>query len=751
MPTYLHSKACNLLVSVTACFCLMMGTAVDAAPTSGSSDNGAAAASSTPINIYISDFGIMQWTKELKLGGDLSQAKYRLLPASSGAVGIAVPMPSDAELEALSYAEFRERIRKVVKAKIRAAIREHGTTNFEIQLMQNINVAGYFNSKRQGKVDEFGAAAYSAIGDVIGELEQERHAVHTHSFTLSNGTKVLAANIESLFHNGKLYIEGADLVDGRAMIEPTSRLISVLGERNVRLFATRGDLLAPPNDSIGNFDTIADLKDLHPGIKTYLLTPQPIHVLPTDNHVAILDPEQTFKAQEYIGFGLLTSAPDRILRSGELIRLPGDTGSHDSPWVSKLDAVVNTETHRTGRERLRSYLFRVDKKAAENLLTTVIAYASVLKVAEEDAEKMAERWKKAPHENPARHAKMLTMSSFFRDTPLSEREEVFLQGAKFVKSALSVVDALRTDLKENSYGNHSFLRSHTLEAIGNFGVDQMKFVTGFINNENLPKEGLVKKGIEHLDTIREFTLAISQHIGRGDVNVDIVSHYINGSKALLQAGLKHHGMLTGYFSLLDGLQQIGTAAYKSARGDALTPELLTEYLDGFNSLAWTVLGLTVCELNFECTAAVQTFGTTLAKVLRDVTEPWFTKFFLAINGNGRKVIDQYLDLQKAIIAKGGPLQTISEIYTRDVLKQNGLSDAQIDELDSAVIKRRERLASMGAHPATTSLQSRTIRATGLAPKPVTDERGGIDLGVSAPQIEKHDMSSLTRSVLGGKR
>ena len=82
----------------------------------------------------------------------------------------------------------------------------------------------------------------------------------------------------------------------------------------------------------------------------------------------------------------------------------------------------------------------------------------------------------------------------------------------------------------------------------------------------------------------------------------------------------------------------------------------------------------------------------MAKVLRDATEPWFANFFIAVNGNGRKLIDQYLQLQKAAVAHGRPMQTISEIYTRELLKQNGLSDDQIDELDLAVIKRRERTA-----------------------------------------------------------
>jgi hypothetical protein len=709
------------------------------------------APSSTPINIYISDFGIEQWKKELRLGGDLSQAKFRLLPADSNTVGIAIPMPSDAEITTLSATELRARIHKVVKAKIHAAIREHGTTNFEIQLMQNITIPGYFDSTRQKMVDLFGAIAYSAIGDVIGDLEQERHTVRTRAFTLSNGTKVLAHNIASLFHNGRLYLEGADLVDGRAMKEATSRLISVLGERNMRLFATKGDLAAPPMKSIGNFDTLVDLKDRHPGIKVYLLRPRPMHVFPQDNHVAILNPKQVFSVQEYIGNGLLATSPGKMLHSGELLRMPVAPGANSMPWRSKLDAVVNTETQRTVGERLRSHLLRVNKETAEKLLSAVTAYASVLNVAKKSAEEMEELIKNAPHEDPRRHAKALTKIPFFRNTPLSEREQVLLKGAKFVKSAMGVVDGLRKDIEDNSYGRYSFLTSHTLEAIGNFGIDQMDFITGFIDERYLPKESPVRKGLEYLDSIRELTIAIAEHSGRGQANVDIVTHYINGSKALLKAGLKHQRMLTGYFSLLDGLQQIGTAAYKSARGDTLTPDLMTEYLDGFNNLAWTALGLTVCKLNYECTVAIQTFGTTMAKVLRDATEPWFTKFFIAVNGNGRKIIDQYLQLQKAAIAHGRPMQTISEVYTRELLKQNGLSDAQIDQLEVAVIKQRKHSAARDINPATASLQRKSAQVDVPAPKPATDERGGVDLGIGTPQIEKHEMSDLTRSVLRKNR
>ena len=740
-----------LLAIAVSTLGLMAFAAMAAAPSASQSpapgsvilDQSAQVPSSAPINLYITDFGIKQWKKELRLGGDLSRAENRLLDPNSGAVGIAVPMPSDAEFNSLSSAKLRERIRKVVAQQIRASIQSLGTTTFEIQLIEHISIPGYADPIRQRMVDRFGTIAYAAIGEVIADLQHDAHMVRTRSFTLSNGTKVLAANIASLYYQGKLYLEGVDLANGRAMKEPTSRLISAVGAQNVRLFATRGDWFGLPGASIGNFDTLVELKDLHPGIRLYLLTPQSPKDSREASHTAILHPDQLFSVQEYIGNGLLISASGTILRSQELLRLPSPPGSLGPHWHAKLDDAVNTtasitlaEKLRMGGSALQKPLIRVDEHTAQNLLSVVTAYTSVLKVAKKSAEELAEIRKKWPHEDPALHAAALEKIAFFRNMPLNDRERVLLKGAEFVQFAMGIVDGLQKDLEDNSYGRVRFISSHTMEAIGHFGLDLIDFLDDIdLIKKLLPKGSGVNPALKFVGGMREITTGVAKHVGSGNADVDIVTHYLKGSKALLAAELGRRHLLKSNFALLDGLQELGTATYKTARGDVLSPDLVTEYLEAVNNLAWTGLGMAACGAHYGCTKAIQTFGTTLAKVLRTGTEQWFADVLVAFSGNSSQILGDYLQLQQVAIAHHRPMQTISEVYTRELLRKNGMSEAQIDRLDALVIAQRSNIAAS------------TTNAAAVA-NTVKDDRGGIDLDTGTPLIIEQDMSSVTRSVLG---
>jgi len=246
------------------------------------------------ITIQVTDFDINQWNPQLDIGGDLSAAENRLFPAGSGVVGIAVPMPPDAAFNTLSDPAFRAQIRTAVGAIVREALRKNRTAIFEIQLRQNIHTSGYFDGAHPKAVDRFAAITCSALGDVIAELGQAHHPVSSRAFTLSNGTKILASIIDSLYGDGKPYLDSADLVNRRAMLERTSDLITAFGERNMSLLATRGDLPAPSLDqglpSTGSFETLVHLKDRHPGVKTYLLTPVGPTRMPQENHLAPLPP-----------------------------------------------------------------------------------------------------------------------------------------------------------------------------------------------------------------------------------------------------------------------------------------------------------------------------------------------------------------------------------------------------------------------------------------------------------------------------
>lgn len=278
-----------------------------------------APAAQRPITVYITDFGINQWHDQLRLGDDFTHATNQVLPQIDRRGQILVPMPADRELATLSDEELTQRIAHVVQDRLRAAIHSpQPVTTFEIQLVQNINTAGYFDDQRQDQVDQFGAAAYNAIGRVFAQLQTANIAVASYAVVGSNGTTVLAANADRLTRQGTTYLQGIDLFDGRAFLTPVQDLIDTVRPERVRIFATRGDWPAPYTPfgfrSLGNFDTLAALKDRNPGLTTYLLTPKVPIPNPLVSHVAgMARHEMLFTVEEYLGNGQMRASQNQSL------------------------------------------------------------------------------------------------------------------------------------------------------------------------------------------------------------------------------------------------------------------------------------------------------------------------------------------------------------------------------------------------------------------------------------------------------
>jgi hypothetical protein len=301
---------------------------------------------------------------------------------------------------------------------------------------------------------------------------------------------------------------------------------------------------------------------------------------------------------------------------------------------------------------------------------------------------------------------------------------------------------VRKDLESNTFGRHTFLASHTLEGIGNFGFD----LIDFLDIESLAtKGGVLEHALGHTSGARELLTAVAKHAGSGKGDVDVVTHYLNAAKAIAKAELKRNHKLTGRFAQLDGYQALATVAFKLARGDNLDVSTVTEIVDAVNNLAWTGLGMAACGGNHGCTTAIQTFGTTLARVLRKWSEPIFTGAVAARSGNGRRIVEDYRTLQLARTAHGLAMQRISVVYGRELLRANGLSDAEVDRLDAAAMETTGNSfvdltdeAAVHAVAASTSDAGTVVSA---------DDRGGVDLGVGVPTVVHEDMSSVSSAVL----
>ncbi len=459
------------------------------------------------------------------------------------------------------------------------------------------------------------------------------------------------------------------------------------------------------------------------------------------NHVSPLNPNNRFWVQEYIGNGYLISKGARPYRAKELVKVAATTSRGGIRWHSKLDGSKDSNARLTVQGLLNRALIRVNTRTAENLYSAVVAYASVLKVAKVNAEKLH---KMAPHEDPTLHQKALEQIPFFRNTSLSEREQVLLKGAKYVKETISMVDGLRKDLAVYKHGRYTFLTSNALEILGNLGLDLIQTMK---LKKLLPKGSSLTTVVSSLDGLRQITIGMSKHVGTGHLNLNITRHYIEGSKALLEAELFRRGKLTGNLAYLDGIQAFSFAAYKSSRGDVMDVDLVTEYVDAVNNLAWTGLGRAACGLHYACTVAIQKFGTTMAKVLRSSSKNWFAEFVLAMKGNGRKVVEQYMTLQDARISNAQEIQLITDLYSRDLLKANGLSDRQIDSLeDAALIARGKHTADLLALTENSWTSEKNISTKKFSANNIND-RGGVDLGPGRIFVIEENLNGITQSIL----
>jgi hypothetical protein len=97
---------------------------------------------------YITDFGINQWKPDLKLGADFSQAKANVFTELPRQVQILIPMPADRDFQKMNRTDLTRMIFDAVRNRVDKGMKR-GITSFEIQLVQNINEKGYFDSRER--------------------------------------------------------------------------------------------------------------------------------------------------------------------------------------------------------------------------------------------------------------------------------------------------------------------------------------------------------------------------------------------------------------------------------------------------------------------------------------------------------------------------------------------------------------------------------------------------------------------------
>jgi hypothetical protein len=196
--------AIRLLAVVVACASLTVCEAnVEAAEplsTSGSSSSlNGDQLNAQELLFHITDFGINQpWDRSTKIGDPFGGSLNRVYPELNNKPGaqILVQMPEDSELDRLDGKHWADLVASTLVDKVRAA-RAQGTTEFEIQIVENMRWGAYALPSQQGRVATFANAVYAAVGSLIAQEKSSARGIAVDVTAGSNGTEAFTQSRSS--------------------------------------------------------------------------------------------------------------------------------------------------------------------------------------------------------------------------------------------------------------------------------------------------------------------------------------------------------------------------------------------------------------------------------------------------------------------------------------------------------------------------------------------------------------------------
>ena len=271
--------------------------------------------STQELFFHITDFGINQpWDGSTKIGDPFGASLNRVYPELNNKPGaqILVQMPEDSELDQLDEKHWADLIASTLVEKVRAA-RCQGTTEFEIQIVENMRWGAYALPSQQGRVATFANAVYAAVGSLIAQEKSSARGIVVDVTSGSNGTEAFTQS-RSSWEPYRDQIRCVSLVDGRAFYEPTKQAIQSLGANKVFIEVSYGDM--PADDvSIANLSTVQRLVKDNPGLKVALLEPLDAQkhlfgnsaapVIPLSSHVlSMVSPDAKFRVHSVSVDGL---------------------------------------------------------------------------------------------------------------------------------------------------------------------------------------------------------------------------------------------------------------------------------------------------------------------------------------------------------------------------------------------------------------------------------------------------------------
>jgi len=200
------------------------------------------------VTIHIVDKGIQQpWYGQLPAvtADGASDERSIFGSAARDIQHITIRMPSDDELAIFSGDELRQDIASQLHAQI-DRLAQNGARNFEIELIEHINAAGYFDFvTRQPEVKEFGDIAYGGIADVVNSLRHRTSGIAVDATLGSNGTFMFANAIEG-WGGIRDVIDRVTAVNGRAWWNDMLPAAKILGGggTDIRLITSDHDFPA---------------------------------------------------------------------------------------------------------------------------------------------------------------------------------------------------------------------------------------------------------------------------------------------------------------------------------------------------------------------------------------------------------------------------------------------------------------------------------------------------------------------------
>lgn len=214
----------------------------------------------TKVIIHFTNWGIEQyWTQHLKIGDSFEKSVFDdfcsqnyhqdiwKLPSENQ---LLIPMPPNHLIDGLNEDQVKKYIEFRLKPKIEKNIKEGKINEFEMQAIENITdprrkglKGSYFDPIQQARVQRFNDAAYSALVDIVRDLERSGRTVAVDVIAQSNGGATLAKSASKLLpivpNITKIWF-----VDTRAHLEPMRSLIKTIGAKKIGIFNTSGDYWA---------------------------------------------------------------------------------------------------------------------------------------------------------------------------------------------------------------------------------------------------------------------------------------------------------------------------------------------------------------------------------------------------------------------------------------------------------------------------------------------------------------------------